>query len=116
MKRTKTPKGGNTFELQHEGDTVLAKMTGETEAGIVATLKQRLGEAMEDGQCRRVALDASGLHFMDSTGISLLVYLQKQADALDKQFVLLCPSREVRNVLELVQLTGFFTVREGLDG
>ncbi len=53
-------------------------------------------------------LDLRGVEFIDSTGVGLLIRLQKRARAERKELVLLAPSRAVRRSLELMRLQDFF--------
>jgi N-acetylglucosaminyldiphosphoundecaprenol N-acetyl-beta-D-mannosaminyltransferase len=57
---------------------------------------------------RHVLLDMSGVSFIDSTGIGLLVRLQKQAHANKKHLVLLDPSAAVQRALSMLHLGDFF--------
>lgn len=104
----------SSYDLQQLGKATVAVVHGELQGRLVEDLKKALGQALEQPDCSTVALDASEVHFMDSSGISLLVFLQKNAGFLDKNFALLRPSKEVREVLELVQLKGFITIQESL--
>jgi N-acetylglucosaminyldiphosphoundecaprenol N-acetyl-beta-D-mannosaminyltransferase len=63
-------------------------------------------EMIADG--RHCLLDLSAVDFIDSTGVGLLIRLQKKIRALDKQLVLLAPSPNVRRALELMRLDNFF--------
>jgi N-acetylglucosaminyldiphosphoundecaprenol N-acetyl-beta-D-mannosaminyltransferase len=57
---------------------------------------------------RHLLLDMSGTNFIDSTGIGLLVRLQKQAHATQKHVVLLAPSAAVQHALSVLHLGDFF--------
>jgi N-acetylglucosaminyldiphosphoundecaprenol N-acetyl-beta-D-mannosaminyltransferase len=58
--------------------------------------------------CSSCFLDLSAIDFVDSTGVGLLIRLQKRARAEQKSLVLLASSSPVRRALELMRLHDFF--------
>ena len=64
-------------------------------------------QALADG--RHCLLEMAHVKFIDSTGVGLLIRLQKKsASTRSSKLVLLAPSSEVRRALELMQLQNFF--------
>lgn len=63
-------------------------------------------QVLADG--RHCLLDLSGVEFIDSTGIGVLIRLQKKIRGSDKQLVLLAPSQNVQRALALMHLDKFF--------
>jgi anti-sigma B factor antagonist len=61
------------FEIQetYDGDWVRLRLTGELDLGSAPVLRHRLAELRAEK--RLVRLDLSGLEFMDSGGIHLLI-------------------------------------------
>lgn len=57
---------------------------------------------------RHCVLDMSHVQFVDSTGVGLLIRLQKKIRADGRQLVLLAPTPMVRRALELMRLQNFF--------
>ena len=53
-------------------------------------------------------LDLSGVQFIDSTGVGLLIRLQKRSRLEEKQLILVGSSGPVRRALELMRLHDFF--------
>ncbi|HXS69506.1 MAG TPA: WecB/TagA/CpsF family glycosyltransferase [Candidatus Polarisedimenticolia bacterium] len=62
--------------------------------------------ALADG--RHCLLEMSHVKFIDSTGVGLLIRLQKKVRATGRQLILLAPSHEAKRALELMQLQNFF--------
>jgi N-acetylglucosaminyldiphosphoundecaprenol N-acetyl-beta-D-mannosaminyltransferase len=56
-----------------------------------------------------VLLDCSGVGFVDSTGVALLVRLQKRVREQQRQMVLAAPSQAMVGALDLMRLREFFT-------
>lgn len=63
-------------------------------------------QVLADG--RDCLLDLSAVEFVDSTGIGLLIRLQKKVSASGRQLVLLQPSSTVQHALRLMHLYKFF--------
>jgi N-acetylglucosaminyldiphosphoundecaprenol N-acetyl-beta-D-mannosaminyltransferase len=57
---------------------------------------------------RHCLLDLSNVRFIDSTGVGLLIRLQKRAHLSGRQVILVSPSPAVRRSLDLMQLSSFF--------
>ena len=59
-------------------------------------------------------LDMSNVRFIDSTGVGLLIRLQKKIRSIDRQLVLLAPSTMVQRALTLMRLENFFATASDL--
>ena len=70
--------------------------------GLRTTLFERLGATS------RLALNMSGIRYIDSSGIATLVEVLKQARNMEKDFVLFGLSTAVHDVLKLTNLLGVF--------
>jgi anti-sigma B factor antagonist len=70
--------------------------------GLRATLFERLPATS------RLALNMSGIQYIDSSGIATLVEVLQKARNLQKDFVLFGLSPAVRDVLKLTNLLGVF--------
>jgi N-acetylglucosaminyldiphosphoundecaprenol N-acetyl-beta-D-mannosaminyltransferase len=64
---------------------------------------------------RYCLLELGNVSFIDSTGIGLLIRLQKKARITGGKLVLLAPSQPVRNALKLMRLEDFFMIARDLD-
>jgi len=59
----------------------------------------------------RVAVDLSGVNYIDSSGVATLVEGLRSARKHAKGFVLVAPSQAVTQVLELAKLDSVFEIR-----
>lgn len=57
---------------------------------------------------RHCLLEADGVEFIDSTGVGLLIGLQKRIRATGRQLVLLAPSEPMMQALDMMRLGNFF--------
>ncbi len=59
---------------------------------------------------RQCLIDLSNVKFVDSTGIGLLIRLQKKARISGRQLILLSPSPAMQSALRLMHLSDFFAI------
>ena len=57
---------------------------------------------------RACVLDLKNVEFLDSTGVGLLIRLQKRARAASQQLILASPSKMIERALDLMRLREFF--------
>jgi len=65
-----------------------------------------LEQVLADG--RHCLLEMADVKFIDSTGVGLLIHLQKKIHTTGRQLVLLAPSQMALHALKLMQLQDFF--------
>jgi len=72
--------------------------------GLRATLLEKLPGTS------RLALNMTGIRYVDSSGIATLIEVLKKARSLEKDFVLFGLGQSVHDVLKLTNLLGVFRV------
>jgi anti-anti-sigma factor len=90
-------------------EEILLSLTGELDIESARTLAQILGAA-ENAGAARLLLDVSGVDFIDSAGITVLVRAQSDAAEVDRQFVLTKLSPSVSRFIDVAGLSGHFTI------
>ena len=95
---------------EHDGSTVVF-VRGDLDATGAPSLRAQLVATMESAP-HQVVLDLSGVDFVDSLGLSMLVAAHRRADELGIEFQLASPSPQSRRVLEITRLTDLFTIVE----
>lgn len=85
-------------EAEHASGSVVC-VWGELDMATAPPLQVRLLALVGEG--RRVELDLSGLTFMDSSGLNLLIGVARAATESGGALTLAAASPEVRRVLEL---------------
>jgi N-acetylglucosaminyldiphosphoundecaprenol N-acetyl-beta-D-mannosaminyltransferase len=93
-------------EERNEFSHRIIKLPKRLDLAAVCDEAPLLGQAFNDD--RHCALDMSHVQFIDSTGVGLLIRLQKKIRADGRQLVLLAPTAMVRRALELMRLQNFF--------
>jgi anti-anti-sigma factor len=72
-------------------------LSGEVDMATVKQLEETIAEVMRPG--RPVVIDMAALTYIDSSGLSLLVWTHQQSG---ERVVICNPSRQVRRVLEIM--------------
>jgi anti-sigma B factor antagonist len=102
------------MELQiadHEidGDTHVIDVDGQIDLYSAPEFKERTLGVIEQGK-KRVVVDLSGVTFMDSTGLSVLVGALKRLRLLDGRLTIVAPDDDIRRIFEVTGLDRSFTL------
>lgn len=106
------PRVSDAYTLQRTGDTVVCAISGETSNELVAKLRRQMQGLVEDDALRAVVLDLARITFMNSMGVSFLIYTKRQTEEAGKTLRLCNVAEQVAKVLKLVQLEKFFDIDE----
>lgn len=102
-----------TDATEHFGIEVTSEATivisGELDLATSRQLTSSF-EAVVDGRAGDVVVDLSGVTFLDSTALTVLITLRQQLDALGRRLVLDRPSAVVVRVLTISGLLEAFAV------
>jgi anti-sigma B factor antagonist len=102
------PDGLSVVRAGDDGRTVLV-VRGELDFATAGRLRAELLDVTRDGN-GPVAVDLSGVGFIDSTGVSLLVQSKRRLGDAGRDLVLRAPSERVRRVLDISGLAHEFAV------
>lgn len=94
-----------------EGDAAVVSASGELDANTEGRLRSAFDELLADGHSTLV-VDLAGITFLDSSGLSVLIYAYKQAHQGGGSLTLRAPSATVTRLLELTGQTERFVVSE----
>ena len=106
-------------------EETIAFQTGERRGWTLFGIQGRLDRltSQEAGEkadevfkaTRKLAVDMSGLEYLSSAGIRVLLRLAKQAKAEGKEFALVAPKSMVKTVLIESRMDMFVTIYESED-
>jgi anti-sigma B factor antagonist len=99
-------------EIVPEDGRVVIRLAGELDMSTVPVLEERLREARAAGG-RRLVVDLSGLEFIDSTGLTLLVRRGRGAQQDGYDLALVRGEPRVHRLFELTGLDARFTFTTG---
>lgn len=92
-----------TIERTVDGNRLVLSLAGELDLATVPALKAVLKDAQSDG-LSHLAIDLSGVQFMDSAGITVLAAAQRAADENQHTLSLRRGPAQVQRVLEITGL------------
>jgi anti-anti-sigma factor len=96
------------IEVRPEGDTVTLVLEGELDLTSAASLQACLDEI--DANWAVVAVDVTGLSFIDSSGVATLIKAHYRLDAVGSTLEVRSPRDVVRQVLELTGADALFKI------
>jgi len=101
---------GLTIEYEQSTDGSLIRVAGEVDLYSSPELRKAILKATSSAK-GELAIDLSGVTYIDSSGVATLVEGLRSAREHDASFALVAPSSAVMQVLELARLDSVFEVR-----
>jgi anti-sigma B factor antagonist len=102
--------------VREQGGVSVVELSGDVDVGGAPELRNLLTGLLEPGS--RVVIDLSGVAFIDSSGVGLLVTAHRKAAEVGGELALAAPAGTVERVFELTRtnrlLRIFPTLEEGL--
>lgn len=97
--------------LEGAGDLVRVRISGELTADTCQNLMRAITESLSRDP-RKIALDLKDVPFLDTSGLGMLVAVQKITKDAGVRMVLMNPSEPVRDLLKMTRLTEVFAIKE----
>ncbi|MBF0481232.1 MAG: STAS domain-containing protein [Desulfovibrionaceae bacterium] len=98
--------------VERDQNVLMFRSLGEITLESAGVYKNKLDEALGGERPETVIWDLSGVTFIDSSGIGLLVASSTRSQSAGSHFYLYRPSAQVRKILSLVKLIDFFNIIE----
>jgi len=102
-----------TIDLQQEGEFWLLKLHGDLDYGECASFRLSIDRILKSGPPATI-VDLSGLEYLDSSGLGLLLSLSKEYGAQGGKLVLVT-NETVDNILSLTRLNGIFSTAQDVE-
>src|SRR4249920_2610699 len=103
-----------TVTSRQEGARTVITVNGEIDVYTAPSLRERLNELVAAGQYDLV-VDMSGVDFLDSTGLGVLVGGLKRVRSHDGTLRLVCDQEKILKVFRITGLTKVFPIHPSLD-
>ena len=100
------------FDLRREGAEAELKIFGEFDMTGVLRVEPELSEMLATDEIARLLLDLSGLDFVDSTGLGVIIDLDQRARRGDFELSIVPGPRHVQRVFEVTKLADVLPFRE----
>jgi anti-anti-sigma factor len=105
-----------SLEFDTDQETALrAIVSGEIDFASAPSMQARLIAACERERSSNLILDLAAVEFMDSSGLRVLLHLQRELSGDHGALVLLGPTDEVRKILKLTGLDQHLAVAGTLE-
>jgi anti-sigma B factor antagonist len=102
------------LSTSREGPCAVVRVGGELDPGSAGELSEAALKAMQEIGPSLV-LDLSGVTFMDSTGLKVLLAVHQRAQLAGGRLVLAGATRSVRRVVDITGLDETFEIRDDID-
>ncbi len=89
------------LELDRQPDRLVARLIGELDHHSAADIRERIDTALMHHRCALLVLDLSGLSFMDSSGIGLIMGRYRLARSLGGNLRVQGASHRLETIIRL---------------
>lgn len=103
-----------TVTSRTSGARTVVQVTGEIDVYTAPLLREELASLI-DAEHQELVVDLTGVGFLDSTGLGVLVGALKKVRTLGGDLQLVISSEKVLKVFRITALTQVFTIHESLD-
>lgn len=93
-----------------EGDHIVATVTGEIDGKTAPQVQSELLAALQGGN--RLVVDMTGVSYLSSAGLRMLLLLYRQVSAKNGKIVLLGVSEEIRDTMAMTGFINFFPLAD----
>ena len=94
-----------SFKTTVIGDVAVVALSGELDVAGAGLLEHELARVAADHDPPHLLLDLSGLEFMDSTGLRLVVLADERAQRESRRLSLVRGRPDVQRVFEITRMT-----------
>jgi anti-sigma B factor antagonist len=101
------------LEESQRGEHHVLSVGGEIDVYTAPTLRERLDEVLNQGT-RSLCIDLTGVQFLDSTGLGVLVGTMKKIGS-EGSLVIVCNRPHILKVFEITGLAKVFDIRSSID-
>ena len=101
------------LSTRRDGERAIVTVGGEVDLETASQLGEHALEALREVSPHLV-VDIAGVTFMDSTGLKVLLSIQRRADLANGSFAVTGATRTVRRILALTGLDQTFTLYDSL--
>lgn len=99
--------------LNRDPETSLLKLEGRFTFESHSAFRMATQELLDAEETSEIVLDLSGLSYLDSSSLGMLLLLRDKSEARGLKVALLNPSPAVAGILKVVQFGKLFEIREG---
>jgi anti-sigma B factor antagonist len=102
------------LETSNQGDSTVVSLRGEIDVYTAPRLRQTLIDLISEG-ATDIVVDMSGVDFLDSTGLGVLVGGLKRVKAKEGSLKLVVNQEKILKIFDITGLTKVFPIFASLD-
>jgi len=95
------------IDLEVKGNVLCVRLQGELDHHTAGELKKQITEKLEQHQIRHILLNLAELHFMDSSGLGVILGRYNQVKMNEGEMVVCAISKTVEKMFDL---SGLFKI------
>ncbi|MQA25335.1 MAG: anti-sigma factor antagonist [Micromonosporaceae bacterium] len=103
-----------SLQTRTVADNTVLEVGGEIDVYTAPRLRERLLELIAEGE-RRLLVDLAGVEFLDSTGLGVLVGVQRLLGAQGGHLGLVCRQERILKVFRITGLDRFFDMHFSVE-
>lgn len=103
------------IRFTNRGSTLIASFTGELDHHFAEYARNKIEGELLKATTRDVIFDFSGLSFMDSSGIGVIVGRYANIKKLGGKAAIICRDNKIRRILEISGILKLMSVYENLN-
>lgn len=103
------------IKFTNRGSTLIASFTGELDHHFAEYARNKIEGELLKATTRNVVFDLTGLGFMDSSGIGVIVGRYANIKKLGGRAVIICKNQKICRILEISGIIKLMPVFENLD-
>jgi stage II sporulation protein AA (anti-sigma F factor antagonist) len=103
------------IRFSNRGSTLIAIFTGELDHHFAEYARNKIERELMKATTRNVVFDLTGLSFMDSSGIGVIVGRYANIRKLGGRSAIICSNRKIYRLLEISGILKLMPVFESLD-
>lgn len=101
-------------EVRTENDVTLAKIKGDLDHHTAKFIRGEIDRELTEKRPKRLVIDFSGVTFMDSSGIGLIMGRYKLMQDLDGEVIIASPPNYIKKVIRLAGIDKLAPIAENL--
>ncbi len=103
------------IKFANRGSTLIATLSGELDHHFSEYVRNKIERELLKATTRNVIFDLTGLSFMDSSGIGVLVGRYANINKLGGKAAIICRNEKIQRILEISGVLKLMPLYEELD-
>ena len=103
------------LEMSEEGDELCVCLSGEIDHHSAVWVRAEIDERISLCQPRRAVLELSGIDFMDSSGLGLIMGRYAKMKAIGGELIIRSPGERMMKIIRLAGLERIVTIESACE-